>query len=59
MTGPFLTVEWVPLLSAGFPLREPDDEPAPILTVEWGPKLGTSYYGYGRDLAQEESGPRG
>ncbi len=59
MTGAFLTVQWGPLLSAGFPLREPDDEPAPVLTVEWGAKLGTSYYGYGRDLVEEGNGSRG
>ncbi|MGW4467774.1 hypothetical protein [Micromonospora sp. NPDC004704] len=52
-TGPFLTVEWQPLLNAGLPLREPDDEPAPVLTVEWGPKLGTSYYAYDDDLPGE------
>ncbi|MFI6761096.1 hypothetical protein ACIBF5_18360 [Micromonospora sp. NPDC050417] len=52
-TGPFLTVEWQPLLNAGLPLREPDDEPAAILTVGWGPKLGTSYYAHGDDLPEE------
>ncbi|MEV4754100.1 hypothetical protein AB0J86_03155 [Micromonospora sp. NPDC049559] len=51
--GPFLTVEWQPLLNAGLPLRDPDEAPAPTLTVEWGPRLGTSYYGYGDDLPAE------
>ncbi|MBF9133376.1 hypothetical protein I0C86_31110 [Plantactinospora sp. S1510] len=53
----FLTVEWQPLLRAGFPLRAPADEPAPVLTVEWGPMLGTSYYGYGDDLTGAEDRP--
>lgn len=52
-TGPFLTVQWQPLLNPGLPLREPDDEPTPVLAVEWGPKLGTSYYGYGDDLDED------
>jgi hypothetical protein len=47
--NPFLTVEWQPLLNAGFPLLDPDEPPAPALTVEWGPKLGTSYYAYAED----------
>ncbi|MEV0153036.1 hypothetical protein AB0H57_04750 [Micromonospora sp. NPDC050686] len=47
MTEPFLTVQWQPLLNAGFPLPDPDEAPAPALTVEWGPKLGTSWYAYG------------
>ncbi|WP_158609262.1 hypothetical protein [Micromonospora musae] len=56
MTEPFLTVEWQPLLNAGLPLRDPDDEPEPPLTVEWGPKLGTSWYAYGEHLAEETDG---
>jgi hypothetical protein len=58
MTGPFLTVEWQPLLRAGFPLRDPADEPAPVLTVGWGPMLGTSYYGYADDLTGEDDRSR-
>lgn len=49
MSGPFLSVEWQPLLNAGFPLLDADEPPAPALTVEWGPKLGTSFYSYDED----------
>ncbi|MFC3503924.1 hypothetical protein ACFOOK_23550 [Micromonospora krabiensis] len=53
MSEPYLTVEWQPLLNAGFPLRDPHDEPTPVLTVEWGPKLGTSWYAYDDEDAEE------
>ncbi|MEV6814864.1 hypothetical protein [Micromonospora sp. NPDC051296] len=57
MTEPFLTVEWQPLLNAGFPLPDPKHEPAPTMAVEWGPKLGTSWYAYGDEPA-EKTDPR-
>ncbi|MFI7604884.1 hypothetical protein ACIBTV_07155 [Micromonospora sp. NPDC049366] len=53
MSEPYLTVEWQPLLNAGFPLRDPQDEPTPVLTVGWGPKLGTSWYAYDDEDTEE------
>jgi hypothetical protein len=46
VSDPFLTVEWGPVVNAGFPLGEAASLPHPFLTVGWEPKLGTSHYPY-------------
>ncbi|MFI9526676.1 hypothetical protein [Micromonospora rosaria] len=57
MTEPYLTVDWQPLLNAGFPVPDPTAGSTPAMAVGWEPKLGTSWYAYGDHLT-EEADPR-